>query len=67
MDKQHNNNQPKLTSGDHVIIRAFDDIPEHVFEIDEVHDDCVTGYALTGPLAGEYGEPDFALILRVAD
>ena len=61
------NNRPKLAPGDHVIIRAFDDIPEHVFEIDEVYDDCVTGTALTGPLAGEYGEPDFDLILRVID
>lgn len=67
MDKQNNNNQPKLAPGDHVIIRAFDDIPEHVFEITEVYDDCVGGYSLTGPLAGEYGEPDFDLILRVID
>ncbi len=66
MDKQHNN-QPKLAPGDHVIIRAFDDIPEHVFKIDEVYEDCVGGYSLTGPLAGEYGEPDFDLILRVID
>lgn len=66
MDKQHNN-QPKLAPGDHVIIQAFDDIPEHVFLIDEVYEDCVTGFALTGPLAGEYGEPDFDLILRAID
>ena len=33
----------------------------------EVHDDCITGYAITGPLAGEYGEPDFDLIVRVID
>ena len=66
MDKQHNN-QTKLAPGVHVIIRAFDDIPEHVFEIDEVYEDCVGGYSLTGPLAGEYGEPDFDLILRVID
>ena len=65
--KREHNNPPKLAPGDHVIIRAFDDIPEHVFEIDEVYDDCVTGTALTGPLAGEYGEPDFDLILRIAD
>ena len=66
MEREHNNH-PKLAPGDRVIIRAFDDIPEHVFEIHEVYDDCVTGTALTGPLAGEYGEPDFDLILRIAD
>lgn len=66
MDKQHNN-QPKLAHGDHVIIRAFDEVPEHIFLIDEVYEDCITGIALTGPLAGEYGEPDFDLILRVID
>lgn len=49
-----------------VVIRAFDDVPEHLFRIDEVHDDCVTGVALTGPLVGEYGEPTLDLILRVA-
>ena len=27
--------------------------------------DCITGIALTGPLAGEYGEPDIALVLQV--
>jgi hypothetical protein len=45
-----------------VVIAAFDDIPEHLFQIDEVHEDCVTGMALSGPFAGEYGEPDLALI-----
>ncbi len=62
---QEHDSQPKLAPGDHVIIRAFDDIPEHVFEIDEVFEGCVTGYALTGPLAGAYGEPERDLILRV--
>ena len=28
-------------------------------------EDCITGTALTGPLAGEYGEPDIALVLQV--
>lgn len=53
--------------GDLIVIRAFDDIPEHLFRIQEVHDDCITGHATTGPLAGEYGEPDIDLILRIVD
>ncbi|MBY6006715.1 hypothetical protein KUV62_22555 [Salipiger bermudensis] len=48
-----------------VVLRAFDDIPEHQFEIQEVYEDCVGGYSRTGPLSGEYGEPDFEMILRV--
>ena len=54
-----------LTSGCIVVIAAFDDVPEHTFRVEEVFEDCVTGTALTGPLAGEYGEPDLELILRV--
>ena len=61
------NNQQKLAPGVSIVIRAFDDIPEHMFKIDEVYEDCVGGYSLTGPLAGEYGEPEFDLILRVLD
>ena len=55
----------ELNPGDVVVIRAFDDVPEHLFQIDEVFEDCVTGTALTGPLAGEYGEPSLDLIVRV--
>jgi hypothetical protein len=51
-----------IQPGDVVTILAFDDVPEHLFRVDEVHDDCVTGVALTGPLAGEYGEPDLSLV-----
>lgn len=47
-----------IRPGDVVVIRAFDDVPEHLFRVDEVLDDCVTGEALSGPLAGEYGEPE---------
>ncbi|ATG49021.1 hypothetical protein CEW89_16460 [Celeribacter ethanolicus] len=50
---------------DIVIIAAFDDVPEHLFRVEEVYDDCITGQALTGPLAGEYGEPPIELILGV--
>jgi len=53
--------------GDVVVIAAFDDIPEHLFRVEAVYTDCVGGYSLTGPLAGEYGEPDLAMILRVED
>ncbi|MEP3329300.1 hypothetical protein [Sedimentitalea sp.] len=53
--------QPGVT----VVIRAFDDVPEHRFRIDEVFEDCVTGTATTGPLAGHYGEPSLDLVLQV--
>lgn len=52
-----------IEPGDTVTIRAFDDVPEHQFEVHEVYDDCITGVALTGPLAGCYGEPDLDLVL----
>jgi hypothetical protein len=54
-----------LSTGMHVVIAAFDDIPEHQFLVSEVHEDCVCGTALTGPLKGAYGEPDRELILRI--
>ena len=61
---EHQNDLP-LTPGCIVVIAAFDDVPEHSFRVEEVFEDCVSGMALTGPLAGEYGEPDLSLILRV--
>ena len=54
-----------LKEGDVVVLRALDDIPEHLFQVWEVYDDCITGYALTGPLKGVYGEPGLELLLRV--
>ena len=48
-----------------VLIAGFDDIPEHSFLVEEVFEDCISGIAQTGPLAGEYGEPDLALVIRV--
>lgn len=54
-----------LTPGCIVLIAAFDDVPEHLFKVEEVLGDCVTGFALTGPFAGDYGEPDLALIVAV--
>lgn len=56
-----------MQPGDVVIISAFDDVPEHQFQIERVLDDHVTGMALTGPLAGAYGEPGFSMILRVIE
>ena len=54
-----------ITPGCIVLIAAFDDIPEHRFLVEEVYEDCITGVAQSGPLAGEYGEPDLALVVRV--
>ena len=54
-----------ITSGCVVLIEGFDDIPAHQFLVDEVFDDFITGTALTGPLAGEYGEPEMILVLEV--
>lgn len=55
----------KIVPGSTVVIAAFDDIPEHQFKVVTVEEDHVTGFALTGPLAGTYGEPDLDLIIRV--
>jgi hypothetical protein len=54
-----------MKPGDVVVVGAFDDVPEHWFRVEDVLEDCVTGVAVTGPLAGEYGEPELAVILRV--
>jgi hypothetical protein len=56
-----------MKPGDVVLIGAFDEVPEHLFRVEEVYEDCVTGVALTGPLAGEYGEPELSMIIRVLD
>jgi hypothetical protein len=48
-----------------VLIAAFDDIPEHQFQVEEVFEDFVTRVALTGPFAGEYGEPELGMIAQV--
>ena len=48
-----------------MLIQGFDDIPEHEFRIEEIYEEFVTGMALSGPFAGEYGEPDLKLVLRV--
>ena len=55
----------EIKPGDVVVIEGFDDIPEHQFQVEEVSEDLVTGTVLKGPLAGEYGEPDIELVLRI--
>jgi hypothetical protein len=56
---------PHITPGCTVLIAAFDDVPEHSFLVEEVFEDCITGIAQTGSLAGAYGEPDLSLVIRV--
>jgi hypothetical protein len=55
---------PSITLGSIVVIAAFDEVPEHRFLVEAVYEDCITGVALTGPLAGEYGEPPLDMVLR---
>jgi len=54
-----------LCPGCIVLIAGFDDIPEHEFRIEEIYEEFVTGMALSGPFAGEYGEPDKEMITAV--
>jgi hypothetical protein len=58
-------NTLNLKEDDVVVIRAGEDWPEHLFKIWEVYEDCATGYSISGPLEGAYGEPPLDLILRV--
>jgi len=58
-------NPSSLHPGVVVAIEAFDDVPEHLFEVQEVYEDCITGVALTGPLSGTYGEPPLEMVLRI--
>ena len=57
--------QLDLSPGCIVLIAGFDDIPEHEFRIEEIYEAFVTGMALSGPFAGEYGEPDKEMITAV--
>ena len=54
-----------LSPGCIVLIAGFDDIPEHEFRIEEIYEEFVTGMALSGPFAGEYGEPDIEMIVKL--
>ena len=51
-----------IEPGEVVVVKAFDEVPEHLFLVQEVFEDFVAGAAVTGPLAGSYGEPEFALL-----
>lgn len=51
-----------VRTGDVFIVQAFDEVPEHLFQIEDVYEDHMTGVTLTGPLAGEYEEPEIGLI-----
>jgi hypothetical protein len=53
-----------IRAGSVVVVAAFDEVPEHEFLVQEVFEDHVTGVALTGPLAGQYGEPELGVIVR---
>ena len=55
----------EIKPGDVVVIGGFDDIPDHQFQVEEVFEDLVTGTVLTGPFAGEYGEPEIEMIVEV--
>ena len=57
--------QLDIRPGSIVLIEGFDDIPEHEFRIEEIYEEFVTGMALSGPFAGEYGEPDIKFVLLV--
>ena len=48
-----------------MLIEGFDDIPEHEFRIEQIYEEFVTGMALYGPFAGEYGEPDIEMIVKL--
>ena len=54
-----------LRPGCIVLIAGFDDTPEHQFQVEEVFEGLVTGTALTGPFAGEYGEPGIERVTAV--
>ena len=51
-----------VRTGDVVTVQAFDEVPEHLFLVQEVFEDFVAGVVLTGPLAGAYGEPELAVV-----
>jgi hypothetical protein len=51
-----------IEPGEVVVVVAFDEVPEHLFLVQEVFEDFVTGVTVTGPLAGSYGEPELASV-----
>ena len=55
----------QLREGTIVVIRAFYEVPEHLFETLTVEEDCVTGTAVSSQLAGSYSEPEFSMIVSI--
>lgn len=55
----------EIRPGAVVVLKALDDLPEHLFQVSEVIDGQLCGFAITGPLTGEYGEPDLELVDRM--
>jgi hypothetical protein len=54
-----------IKSAEEALINSDDEWEEHYFLVDEVFEDLVTGYSLTGSLKDVYGEPDLTLIKKV--
>ena len=54
-----------MRPGDIVLLAPCDDIPAHAFHVHDIVEDCVSGYSLSGPLAGDYGEPDLSMIAAI--
>lgn len=44
--------------GDVVVLKPFDNVPIHLFEVEDIYGELITGVALTGPLRGSCGAPD---------
>jgi hypothetical protein len=51
-----------MKPGTVLVVEAFDELPEHLLLVQEVFEDFVAGVAVTGPLAGSYGEPELASV-----
>ncbi len=50
-----------------MVVRVFDDVPEHLFRVEVVSEDCLTSFAVTGPLAGICGDPISIGVLSSSD
>jgi hypothetical protein len=54
-----------IKSAEEALINSDNEWEEHYFLVDEVFEDLVTGYSLTGSLKDVYGEPELTLIKKV--
>lgn len=54
-----------LREGHIVRLHTLDGIPSHLFEVDEVFEETISGYSVCGVLKGVYGEPGVELIAEV--